>query len=160
MVETQVADTVAVRDTLSAVALRATRGRMSVLHVLAEHPHSDAEQVHALVRRDLPGISVQSVHNALNDLTRVELVRRIEPSGSTALYECRTRDNHHHAICLGCGAVSDVECVSGVAPCLDADLPSGFHATEAEIVFWGMCAPCSAWLPVTHQSPRRPPPHD
>jgi Fe2+ or Zn2+ uptake regulation protein len=71
-------------------------------------------------------------------------VRRIEPAGSSALYETRTGDNHHHVVCRLCGAIGDVDCVIGEAPCLDPSDLGGFAVDEAEVVFWGTCADCRA----------------
>ena len=35
----------------------------------------------------------------------------------------------------GYGATTDVDCVTGAAPCLDAPSPAGFSIDEAEITF-------------------------
>ena len=51
-------------------------------------------------------------------MTRVGLLRRIEPAGSPARYETRVGDNHHHLVCRSCGVAHDVDCVVGAAPCL------------------------------------------
>ena len=66
----------------------------------------------------VPGTSLQSVYNALSDFADAGLVRRIEPAGHPGLFELRVSDNHHHLICSDCGAVEDVDCVVGEAPCL------------------------------------------
>ena len=39
--------------------------------------------------------------------------------------------------CVGkCGAVSDVDCATGEAPCLDASDANGFVIDEAEVTYW------------------------
>ncbi|PRY68934.1 Fur family ferric uptake transcriptional regulator [Glaciihabitans tibetensis] len=125
-------------------ALRVTAGRLAVLAAIEEHPHSDADTLCRIVRAQLPGISVQSVHNVLHDLTNAELLRRIEPAGSSARYERRLGDNHHHVVCSVCGTIADVDCVHGEAPCLTPSNTSGFVIDTAEITFWGVCADCTA----------------
>ncbi|WP_394769513.1 Fur family transcriptional regulator [Lacisediminihabitans sp.] len=122
--------------------LRVTRGRLAVLAALERLPHSDAETLSHAVRAERPDMSVQSVHNVLADLTAAGLVRRIEPARSPALYERRIGDNHHHIVCTGCGAVADVDCVHGSAPCLAPNDSSGYVITTAEVTFWGLCASC------------------
>ncbi|ANJ28511.1 Fur family transcriptional regulator [Agromyces aureus] len=124
--------------------LKATAGRVAVLDALASMPHSDAEQVYRAVSGDLPSTSIQSVHNILADLTGAGLIRRIEPAGSAALYERRIDDNHHHVVCSVCGAVADVDCVVGHAPCLAPSSASGFSVQTAEVTFWGLCPGCQA----------------
>ena len=74
-------------------------------------------------------------------------MRRIQPAGSTARYELRVGDNHHHLVCRGCGRVVDVDCAIAAAPCLDARRPRdtpGFVVDEAEVTFWGLCDTCSS----------------
>jgi Fur family ferric uptake transcriptional regulator len=122
--------------------LRVTAGRIAVLSSLETSPHSDAESLSRVLREVIPSISVQSVHNVLGDLTAAGLIRRIEPAGSPALYERRTGDNHHHVVCTNCGAVEDVDCVHGEAPCLTPSNTNGFVVDTAEVTFWGLCPAC------------------
>jgi Fur family ferric uptake transcriptional regulator len=107
--------------------------------------HSDADRVAQRVADKLGGVSRQTVYDALGTLCEIGLVRRIEPAGApAALYETRVADNHHHIVCRGCGSVTDVDCVVGAAPCLDASDTHGFVVDEAEVTFWGICPDCQA----------------
>ncbi|WP_334151051.1 Fur family transcriptional regulator [Microbacterium sp.] len=128
--------------TLRQAGLRATAGRVAVLEALDSMAHTDAERVFRAVSGVLPTTSIQSVHNILTDLTTAGLIRRIEPAGSAALYERRTDDNHHHIVCTSCGAVGDVDCVTGDAPCLTPSDAGGFTVQTAEVTFWGLCPSC------------------
>jgi Fur family transcriptional regulator, stress-responsive regulator len=130
------------KQELRGAALRATSGRMAVLRALESAPHATAETVFTLISGDLPGTSPQAVYMVLNDLTRAGLIRRFEPAGSAALYERRVGDNHHHLVCDSCGAVQDVDCAVGQAPCLTPADGSGFQVREAEVTFWGLCERC------------------
>lgn len=123
--------------------LRTTAGRVAVLEALGSMPHTDAERLFRAVSKDVP-TSIQSVHNILADLTSAGLIRRIEPAGSAALYERRVGDNHHHVVCTDCGAVGDVDCVIGEAPCLTPSSSMGFTVHTAEVTFWGLCPQCQA----------------
>jgi Fur family ferric uptake transcriptional regulator len=127
---------------LRQAGLRVTKPRVAVLEVLAAHPHSGAETVLGVVRRDLGGVSTQAVYDVLNVLADRGLARRIQPAGSVARYELRSGDNHHHIVCRQCGTVDDVDCATGEAPCLDAANPHGFVIDEAEVTYWGVCPDC------------------
>jgi Fur family ferric uptake transcriptional regulator len=127
---------------LRAAGLRITPGRVAALEALANTPHSDAQSLRLTLAASLPGISIQSVHNVLADLTVARLVRRIEPAGSAALYERRVGDNHHHVVCTVCETVADVDCLHGSAPCLTPGNTAGFVIDTAEITFWGLCPRC------------------
>jgi Fe2+ or Zn2+ uptake regulation protein len=136
-------------DLLRAADLRVTRPRLAVLMAVQSHPHADTDTVFTAVRDELPGVSRQAVYDVLAALTSAGLVRRIQPSGSLARYESRVGDNHHHVVCRSCGAIADVDCSVGDAPCLtptdtDGGVLEGFVLDEAEVIYWGSCPDCSA----------------
>jgi Fe2+ or Zn2+ uptake regulation protein len=129
---------------LRAAGLRVTRPRLSVLDVLAAHPHADADTIVTGAREHHPSLSPQAVYGVLKALVAVGIARRIEPAGAPALFELRGGDNHHHLVCRSCGAVADVDCAVGAAPCLAPSDTAGFVVDEAEVVFWGLCRECQA----------------
>ncbi|WP_151525862.1 Fur family transcriptional regulator [Serinicoccus kebangsaanensis] len=132
-------------ERLRAAGLRLTKPRLAVLSVLATAPHAETATVIALVRRDLPNVSHQAIYDCLAALTDAGITRRIQPAGSLARYELRVGDNHHHVVCRSCGAVADVDCPVGHAPCLtpgSSPATDGFLLEEAEVIFWGTCAAC------------------
>ncbi|WP_277401350.1 Fur family transcriptional regulator [Streptomyces marispadix] len=129
---------------LRGAALRVTRPRVAVLHAVHDHPHAETESIIGAVREELGGVSHQAVYDVLRALTSAGLVRRIQPPGSLARYEARVGDNHHHVVCRSCGAVADVDCAVGEAPCLTASDDHGFDIYEAEVTYSGLCPGCSA----------------
>ncbi|MFC0106514.1 Fur family transcriptional regulator [Kibdelosporangium aridum] len=128
---------------LRSVSLRVTRPRLAVLAALRDNPHVDTETVIALVRADHPKVSHQAIYDVLRALTDAGLVRRIQPAGAIARYESRVGDNHHHVVCRRCGAIADVDCVVGHAPCLTPSNDHGYVVDEAEVVYWGTCPDCT-----------------
>ena len=130
------------QEDLRAVSLRVTRPRTAVLTVVRDNPHADVDAVAGKVREQLGSVSTQAVYNVLSALVGANLVRRIEPAGSPARFEARVGDNHHHAVCRLCGAVSDVDCAMGYAPCLQVENANGFVIEEAEVTYWGLCPDC------------------
>ena len=130
---------VSAADAIRAAGLRVTEPRRAVFTALAGHPHASAEDLHA----HLPEVSLQSVYNALGDFATAGLVRRIEPAGHPMMFELRVADNHHHLVCTGCGAIEDVDCAVGHAPCLIPSETQGYRLATAEITYWGLCADCA-----------------
>jgi len=122
--------------------LKVTEPRLAVLKALGEMPHSDADAVYGTVKQQLPGTSVQAVYGVLAALTTAGLLRKIEPAGSSARYERRIGDNHHHLVCTQCNAIQDVDCAVGEAPCLTPSDNAGFAVHAAEVTYWGLCAAC------------------
>jgi len=139
-------------EQLRSATLRVTQPRLAVLEAVAAHPHADTDTVFGAVRSALPEVSRQAVYDVLAALTAAGLVRRIQPSGSVARYESRVGDNHHHMVCRSCGAISDIDCSVGAAPCLAPADDHGFLVDEAEVIYWGRCPDCS-----TPQSSRSQP---
>jgi Fe2+ or Zn2+ uptake regulation protein len=129
--------------TLREASLRVTRPRVAALGAVHDHPHADTFTIIGLVRADLGDVSHQAVYDVLRALTDARLVRRIDPPGSVARYESRVGDNHHHVVCRSCGAIADVDCAVGAAPCLTAADDHGFAIDEAEVVYRGLCPGCS-----------------
>ena len=128
---------------LRGASLHVTRPRVAVLAAVHEHPHADTSSIIHVVREHLGEVSQQAVYDVLRALTEAGLVRRIHPPGSAARYESRVGDNHHHLVCRSCGAIADVDCAVGSAPCLTAADDHGFAIDEAEVIYWGLCSGCS-----------------
>jgi Fur family ferric uptake transcriptional regulator len=132
-----------VADELRAEGLRVTAPRVAVLAGLREHgEHLPVDEIVERVRVRLHAVSLQAVYNGLAALAGAGLVRRVEPAGRRALFEARVGDNHHHVVCRLCGALTDVDCVMGEAPCLEPSDTGGFLIDEAEVTFWGLCPGC------------------
>jgi Fe2+ or Zn2+ uptake regulation protein len=142
---------------LRSAQLRVTRPRAAVLNAVHEHPHADTSAIIEHVRAQLGEVSHQAVYDVLQALTSAGLVRRIQPSRSLARYEARVADNHHHIVCRSCGAVADVDCSVGAAPCLTPAQHHGYAIDEAEVIYWGTCPDCLQ--PDRHTTATAPQPH-
>lgn len=124
--------------------LNVTAQRVAVMRALAEHPHATADVVESVVRSVIGTVSRQAVYDALGTLTERGLLRRIQPANSSARYETRTGDNHHHVVCRRCRRMEDVDCAVGYRPCLEPSDAHGFEVDEAEVIYWGRCSECAA----------------
>ena len=148
------AQPLSIPDELRGAGLRVTAARVALLQAVRDGDHLGVEAIAAGVRDRIGQVSLPAVYDALNALAQAGLVRRIEPAGSPARYEGRLRDNHHHVVCRSCGAVADVDCAVGAAPCLTPSDHHGFVIDEAEVTHWGLCPDCS---PPAAPGPRNPP---
>lgn len=124
--------------------VQVTAQRLAVLRAVSERPHSTADDIERVVRAEIGAISRQAVYDALGTLTDRGLLRRIQPAGSSARFEDRVGDNHHHLICRTCNQMVDVDCAVGYTPCLTAADDSGYEIDEAEVIYWGRCPECVA----------------
>ena len=131
-------------EMLRAAGLRVTGARLAALDALAGGGHLSADEVVTEVRERLGAVSTQAGYDVLRALAAAGLARRVEPAGSPARYEARAGDNHHHVVCRSCGAMADVDCAVGGAPCLEPAAHDGFVIDEAEVTYWGLCPACQA----------------
>ena len=130
-------------QSLREAGLRVTQQRVAVLDAVRRLPHADTDSLITAVRAETGDISHQAVYDVLKVLTEARLVRKIQPLGQVARYEGRVGDNHHHAVCRGCGTIADVDCAVGDTPCLTASESNGFVIDEAEVIYWGTCPDCT-----------------
>jgi Ferric uptake regulator family len=77
---------------LRELGVHVTAQRLAVLRAVSSHPHRTAEEVGEHVRAEIGTISRQAVYDALGILADNGLIRRIQPAGSPARYECRVGD--------------------------------------------------------------------
>jgi Fe2+ or Zn2+ uptake regulation protein len=138
---------------LRAASLRVTRPRVAVLAAVHDRPHADTDTIIGAVRADFGEVSHQAVYDVLRALTAAGLLRRIQPKGSTARYESRVGDNHHHVVCRSCGAIADVDAELGGSPDLASADHAGYEIDEAEVFYWGRCPDCVRAAPAARGSP-------
>ena len=138
-------------DELRGAGLRVTAARVALLEIVRAGDHLGVEAITSGVRDRIGHISLQAVYDALHALTAAGLLRRIEPAGGQPRFERRVGDNHHHIVCRSCGAVADVDCAVGEAPCLTASDDHRFLIDEAEVIYCGLGPDCStarnSWAP-------------
>ena len=140
-------DTPSAVDLLRQHGVQVTAQRLAVVRAVTACPHGTADDMVEVVRDDIGAISRQAVYDSLGMLADKGLIRRIQPAGSSARYEDRVGDNHHHLICRTCNRMVDVDCAVGYTPCLTAASDFGYEIDEAEVIYWGRCPECSATAP-------------
>jgi Fur family ferric uptake transcriptional regulator len=114
---------------------KATPQRMAVLAAVAAEQHQSLEDI----RSRCPGVGLVTVYRALDLLSELGLVRRLDLGGGPR-YEL-AEDHHHHLICEGCGEITEFErCpvdLQGL-PQLGGDFEVRVHSLEV----YGTCAAC------------------
>jgi Fe2+ or Zn2+ uptake regulation protein len=138
-----------VRSRLSEHDVRYTDGRARVVRLLesAGGPRSISE-LHEISRDDVP---LSSLYRTLTVLSDAGVLQRSHGSDGVAMFELAEwlSGHHHHVVCIGCGAVEDVD-VGSVAEELlrtlseRAAASKGFQAVGHRIDVEGLCARCAA----------------
>ena len=123
--------------------IRMTRQRRVILETLRQHNvHPTADQVYAMVRRQMPRISLGTVYRNLEILTALGEIQTLELSGSQKRYD-GVAQKHYHIRCLHCGRVDDAP----IAPLnrLEDDLYAStvYTIMGHRLEFIGLCPECS-----------------
>lgn len=108
-----------------------------LLHGEQSHPTADALFASASVV--MPGISLRTVYQTLNDLTAMGELQALSFGGGSTRFDPNT-DEHHHLVCTACGDVRDVY-LDGVCD-LRPDGVEDFDVSTTSVVFRGHCARC------------------
>jgi Fe2+ or Zn2+ uptake regulation protein len=137
--------------------LRLTGPRHAVLEVVrGVESHPTAEEVHRLVRRRLPGVSLGTIYRNLWVLVGEGLLKELP--GPHARFDANTRP-HHHFLCERCGRIIDVdaELVEPHARALSARVAvrTGFSIRNHHIELFGRCQKCQSRTPGTRGRRRR-----
>ena len=127
-------------DAFRAAGLKVTPQRQLLFRLLhGNTAHPSAEVLFEQASEAMPGISLRTVYQTLNDLAAMGELQSIEVVGGAVRFDPNV-DDHHHAVCDSCGAVHDVY-VSRAPKMTGLD---GFDVKEAHIVYRGVCSSCAS----------------
>lgn len=124
--------------------LSLTVQRRAILENLSlRKDHPTADQVYAEIQDRISGVSRTTVYRVLETLVQLRLAQKISSPEAKARFDADT-SRHHHASCLVCEKVIDIE--SSLLPDIDlsrADL-KGFEVFDCSVVAVGLCKDCSS----------------
>jgi Fe2+ or Zn2+ uptake regulation protein len=134
------------RDVLSNAGVKPGSARAAVIDVVADqYCCLSAPAIHEEVRRRRPGVGLASVYRALQTLTELGLVHRLDLRSGGAQYEPAQPSgaHHHHLVCGDCGRVeafSHDELERAIDTVSEA---SAFRIDEHDVVLRGRCEGCA-----------------
>lgn len=130
--------------------LKVTAQRLLVLETIADHSdeHLTAEEIYELARRKYPEIGLATIYRTLQVLVGLHVIEKISLDDGFARYEFGKEGTdghhhrHHHAVCLGCGAVISIEddLLDGLEQAVRKRI--GFQVTDHELNLYGFCREC------------------
>jgi Fe2+ or Zn2+ uptake regulation protein len=117
-----------------------TVGGVSDADATGNTHHPTAEQIHGLVKKRMPDISLATVYNTLHELTNMEELCELDVGHGVRRYQISWGD-HAHWVCLGCGRIADVpgdcEKLKSLFQCSE-----GFCPVRYAVTIYGYCADC------------------
>lgn len=121
---------------------RLTPQRLAVLEVVRQaNDHPTALEIFQRVQAIHSGIAYGTVYTALGALVKMGLVRELKFGDGASRYDGRM-EPHHHALCLRCGTLAEVEVALSERQWVDVTEQTGFDLQQYHIQFTGYCATC------------------
>ena len=113
-----------------------------LLHDNTTHPSADA--LFLAASEQMPGISLRTVYQTLNDLVSLGEIQQIDFVPGSARFDPNLSD-HQHLVCDICGAVRDVHLPLGhIGSGVSGAAVAEFHIDSTTVVFHGRCGTCAA----------------
>ena len=135
------------REKLSERGYKMTPQRKEILKIFVEKGgHMSAEDVYSVLRENDSEIGLATVYRALDLLSELGILVRLDFGDGCARYELNTADpklhHHHHLICLKCKKVIEFE--EDLLDELETDIAdkSDFQIINHEVKFFGYCSDC------------------
>jgi Fur family transcriptional regulator, ferric uptake regulator len=132
---------------LDETGYRAGGARRAVVELLGRQKCClSAQEIFDRLRGAKRPVGIASVYRALETLSELRLVKRVDAGDGIARYEraAPDGDHHHHLVCRECGKVeafSDPRLERTVDRVADT---LGYDVDEHEIVLTGACSDCAA----------------
>jgi Fur family transcriptional regulator, stress-responsive regulator len=124
-----------------AQGLKVTPQRQLLFKLLHDNrSHPTAEALYTVASELMPGISLRTIYQTLNDLAAMGELQVVSVGAGSSRFDPNV-DHHHHAQCSICGTVADVYVDDLQA--LTIDGLDGFTPDRAHIVFSGICRNCA-----------------
>lgn len=122
--------------------LSLTVQRRAILENLSSRlDHPTADQIYAAIQDKVVGVSRTTVYRVLETFVQLGLAQKISNPEAKARFDANT-SRHHHASCLACEKVIDID--GSALPDIDlsrADL-QGFEVFDCSVVAVGLCKDC------------------
>src|SRR5687767_9021927 len=130
---------------LDLAGYRLTEPRRAVANLIAEQTgHFTASELEGVVRDRRLGISRATLFRALELLTELGVVERLDlPTGEHAYVPC-ARAHHHHVICSRCGRTAEAEDCGVVDAVAEIARRTGFRIDSHRLELFGLCRHCQS----------------
>ena len=122
---------------------RMTSQRRLLLNLVQQQPgHFDADELFRRARQSQPRISLSTVYRVLQLFKELGLVEEYNFGENHLHYEAKPAAEHHHMVCLGCGAISEFRSPLVARLRKQVADKEGFEVTSVDIRLGGYCARC------------------
>lgn len=125
---------------------RLTPQRRAICRVLAEsHEHPSAQMIFEVLHRQDDTLSLGTVYNTLDALTRLGLVTTLGEVGDSdsTRYDADTGP-HVNLACIRCRRIIDIQSAYVHQLAAEIEQTSGYALLGARVLYYGICPECQA----------------
>ena len=143
-------DTAAFTAHCRAHGLSVTHQRLAIFEALAaSRAHPTAEELHRMVRRRIPTLSLATIYKNLDALRAIGAVNDVNSLRGQGRFEATLPGTfagkaHHHLVCVSCSRMSDLPEQSLPALRVKARAAQGFLVRAVQVQVLGLCPDCRA----------------
>ncbi len=138
-------DPAAITDALGSAGYRLTGPRRALADLIsAQGGHFTAAGLEQAARQRRLRVGRATIFRALELLTQLGLVERLDlPTGEHAYVPCET-GHHHHVVCSGCGRATDVDDLGLGDVFAEVAARTGYRIDRHRLELFGVCPRCQA----------------
>lgn len=124
---------------------RITPQRIDVVkYILNTRSHPSADDIHKVIKKRYPMVSLATVYKTLDLLKRLYIVQELGFADKSARYETNSKA-HINMVCTSCGKISDVEGVRGLSELeFQARDKSSYYILTRRFELHGYCPSCKS----------------
>ena len=131
-----------IKEQLKSRNLRITPQRIAIYRILAgSDDHPNTELIYERVRRELPNVSFNTVHQTLLTFVEHGLLKSVEGFGGVKRFDPNLVQ-HHHLHCQKCGKIVDFSNRNYYELTVPEEVIKDFHVTGKRVVIIGLCRNC------------------
>ena len=122
---------------------RITPQRIAIVdYLLNTEEHPSAEQIHRVIQKKYPMVSLSTIYKTLDLLKEKKLINEIEVEGE-ARFDAHT-DSHLNLVCMKCGKIEDIDEDSLKEIQSRAAKISKYLILKANFELYGYCNNCKS----------------
>jgi Fe2+ or Zn2+ uptake regulation protein len=124
---------------------KVTPQRQEILKAFLDNKNPlSADEVHQIVIKKYPGISLDTVYRNINILLEMEIIGKLNFLDNKCLYELNTGEHHHHLVCLKCGNAETINiCPFKLLDLEKLEEDKQFTVIKHNFNLFGYCKQCS-----------------
>jgi Fur family transcriptional regulator, peroxide stress response regulator len=124
---------------------RITPQRIDVVkYILNTGSHPSAEDIHKMIKKRYPMVSLATVYKTLDLLKRLYIIQELGFADKSTRYETNDK-SHINMVCISCGRISDVEEVQGLSEIeTQARDKSSYYVLTRRFELHGYCPSCKS----------------